>query len=71
MNFDLRFPLGLMFILFGALLSGYGVVSDVAIYRKSLGLNVNLGWGLVMLVFGITMLVLVWRGQATRVDRDR
>lgn len=63
MNFDLRLPIGLMFSLFGAMLTVFGLVSDKALYAKSLGLNVNLGWGLVMLVFGITMLVLARRGR--------
>jgi hypothetical protein len=33
-------------------------VSDRAIYARSLGMNVNLWWGLVLLVFGIVMLLL-------------
>jgi len=31
------------------------------IYGRSLGINVNLGWGLVLLAFGITMLLLGMR----------
>jgi hypothetical protein len=56
MNFDLRLPLGLMFTLFGAMLSVYGVITDAAVYKKSLGININLSWGLVMLTFGLVML---------------
>jgi hypothetical protein len=63
MNFDLRLPLGLIFTLFGILLTGYGLVSDPAIYARSLGLNVNLGWGAVILVFGIWMLALALRAR--------
>lgn len=63
MNLDLRLPMGLMFSLFGALLTGYGVVSDKAIYERSLGVNVNLQWGLVLLAFGVTMLVLALRAR--------
>jgi hypothetical protein len=63
MNFDLRLPLGLMFTLYGAMLTIYGFVSDRAIYKKSLGLNVNLGWGLVLLVFGALMLTLALRAR--------
>jgi len=58
-----------MFTLFGTLLTGYGLVSDAAIYKKSLGLNINLGWGLVMLSFGAAMLALAWRGRASKADR--
>ena len=63
MNLDLRLPLGLMFTVFGALLVGYGLVSDRAIYDRSLGINVNLWWGLVLLAFGILMLLLAARGR--------
>jgi len=63
MNLDLRWPLGLIFSVFGAILTVFGLVSDPAIYRRSLGLNVNLGWGAVLLVFGLLMLFLAWRGR--------
>jgi hypothetical protein len=61
MNLDLRLPMGLMFTIFGALLTIYGLVSDRAIYQRSLGVNVNLQWGLVLLVFGVAMLFLALR----------
>lgn len=63
MNLDLRLPLGLMFTVFGALLAGYGLVSNRAIYDRSLGINVNLWWGLVLLAFGILMLLLAAGGR--------
>lgn len=63
MNFDLRFPIGLMFSLFGAVLTVFGLVSDPALYAKSLGININLIWGLVMLVFGLAMLAMALRGK--------
>lgn len=61
MNLDLRLPMGLMFTIFGALLTIYGLVSDKSIYERSLGVNVNLQWGLVLLAFGALMLVLALR----------
>ena len=63
MKLDVRWPIGGMFSIVGALLVIYGVVSDPAIYQKSLGINVNLWWGLVLLVFGLVMLALAY--QAT------
>ena len=67
MNFDLRFPIGIMFSLFGAILTIFGLVSNKAIYEEhSLGINVNLWWGLVLLVFGVLMLVLAWRGLRSK-----
>ncbi len=66
MSFDLRLPIGLMFTLFGGILTGYGLVSDSAIYKRSLGININLWWGLVLLAFGIFMLFLALRGRRSR-----
>jgi hypothetical protein len=57
MSLDLRLPIGLLFLLLGALLGLYGLVSDPAIYAVSLGVNVNLWWGVVMLIFGAAMFV--------------
>jgi hypothetical protein len=65
MGLDIRLPIGLMFTLFGLLLVVYGFFSDKSIYRRSLGLNVNLGWGVVLLIFGVVMLVLGRRAAAT------
>lgn len=64
MNLDLRLPIGLMFSIFGALLVLFGLVSDRVIYTRSLGINVNLWWGLVLLVFGFIMLGLARRGRS-------
>ena len=61
---DIRAPIGGLFSLLGVLLAGYGAVagsrttSDVAPVT-----NVNLWWGLVMLLFGIVMLVLSRRAM--------
>jgi len=66
MNFDLRLPLGMLFSLFGAILVVYGLVSDPAIYVRSLGFNVNLDWGLVLLAFGLVMLWLALKARRNR-----
>ena len=64
MNFDLRLPIGIMFSLFGVMLVIFGAVSDQAIYEThSLGINVNLFWGAVLLIFGAFMLFLTWRAR--------
>jgi hypothetical protein len=63
MGLDIRTPIGLMFGLFGLLLAGYGLLTSGSdIYQRSLGLNVNLAWGAVLLVFGGVMLWLGWKG---------
>ncbi|HJS42810.1 MAG TPA: hypothetical protein VJ755_05020 [Gemmatimonadales bacterium] len=65
MKLDLRLPIGLMFSLFGVILVVYGLASDQTIYQRSLGINVNLWWGLVLLAFGLTMLFLSGRRGQT------
>jgi len=65
MNFDLRLPIGLMFSLFGAMLAIFGAATtNKEMYEQhSLGININLGWGLVLLAFGLFMLLLTWRAS--------
>ncbi len=65
MGLDIRWPIGLMFTLIGVLLTFQGIItnSKPEIYKQSLGYNVNLWWGLVLLVFGLFMLIMAWRGQ--------
>ncbi len=58
MGLDIRLPIGFLFSIFGVLLIAFGALSDKAIYERSLGININLKWGVVMLVFGAIMLVL-------------
>jgi hypothetical protein len=61
MGLDIRIPIGAMFSILGALLAGfgaYGAMTSTEIYKRSLDINVNFWWGLVMLVFGAIMLML-------------
>ena len=61
MNLDVRWAIGGMFAIIGAILVVYGLISDRAMYARSLGINVNLWWGLVLLAFGLVMLGLAYR----------
>lgn len=65
---DLRWPIGLMFTFIGALLIIYGAItnSDAAMYAHSLGKNINLIWGVVLLVFGVLMLLGAAMGRKER-----
>jgi len=69
MGLDLRIPIGLMFLILGLLVTGYGVAGDHMIYQQSLGININLWWGIVMLVFGLAMLLLGRRGAGKDVEK--
>jgi hypothetical protein len=55
---DIRIPIGLMFSILGILITGYGIftVSNTEMYNKSLGINVNIIMGILMLAFGLIML---------------
>jgi hypothetical protein len=66
MNLDLRIPMGLMFTMTGAILTAFGLATrdNTALYARSLGIDANLWWGIVLLLFGIAMLILGRRGQA-------
>jgi hypothetical protein len=58
MGLDIRLPIGMLFTIFGIMLIVFGVFSSPSLYRQSLGINVNLIWGAVLLVFGAIMLSL-------------
>lgn len=59
MGLDVRIPLGLMFLVTGGLLVVYGLFTwGSAIYEKSLDVNINLIWGALMFVFGLTLYLL-------------
>lgn len=60
MPFDLRIPIGLMFGIYGLILVGTGLLGGPELTRPSLGLNMNLIWGAVLLIFGLFMLAW-WR----------
>ena len=72
MGLDIRWPIGLMFTLIGALLTGYGAItaSNTEMYKRSLDINIDLRWGLVLLVFGLIMLFLAWRGKSNSTPTD-
>ena len=65
MNFDLRLPIGIMFSVFGLILVIFGLATgkDEMYAKHSLGININLAWGAVLLIFGAFMLFLTWRGS--------
>lgn len=65
MGLDIRLPIGLMFSLIGLLMTIYGAATGGSdIYAKtSLGININLIWGLLLLVFGAVMLIASLKGR--------
>ncbi len=65
MGVDIRLPIGGMFAILGAVLVVYGLMTNGnAMYAHSLGVNVNIWWGLVQLVFGVLMLFFAARKKS-------
>jgi hypothetical protein len=66
MFYDPRILLGMLFTLIGTILTAFGLSTrtNADMYAKSLGINANLWWGLVLLAFGIVALALGRRAQA-------
>jgi len=59
MGLDIRIPLGLIFLIIGGMMTTYGLLTRAsAIYEKSLGVNLNLGWGILMFLFGLFMFLI-------------
>ena len=64
MSFDIRLPIGLLFLVIGLLLVGLGLVGDpVHLKTVALGVNVDLVWGAVMVLFALAMLALTRLGR--------
>ena len=59
MGLDIKIPIGLMFVIFGIILTILGIVTsgNTEFYEQSLGHNINLWSGLFMLAFGAFMLL--------------
>lgn len=58
MGLDLRKPIGIFFLILGVILAVHGLMTNGdEMYAKSLGININLIWGGVLVVFGALMLI--------------
>ncbi len=59
MGLDIKIPIGLMFTIFGLILTIYGITTiGDEMYDVSLSKNVNLISGIGMIVFGVFMLLI-------------
>jgi membrane protein implicated in regulation of membrane protease activity len=64
-NLDIRYPIGGLFLILGALLVPYGLFASAAAQSRP---NIDLWWGAVMLVFGALLLALA---RAARLRQTR
>ena len=61
---DIRMPIGWLFSALGVILLGYGLMTNGSeIYARSESVNINIWWGLVVLVFGLLLLGLGMRAR--------
>ena len=65
MGLDIRWPIGFIFTIYGAILVIFGLTAHRELIERSLGMNIDLVWGGVMLLFGLFM-----GGLALRASRQ-
>lgn len=72
MQLDIRLPIGLMFGLLGFILTIYGLMtrSDAELYKRSLGININLWCGVIFVIFAAVLLALSRKGGPRRPSTD-
>ena len=63
MGLDIRYPIGIIFTIYGIVLMVFGLVTNPEIFEKSLNVNIDLWWGGAMLVFGLIMGTLAFRAS--------
>lgn len=63
MGLDIRWPIGLMFLLVGILLVVASFTIDPEQLKRSLGININLCWGATLILFGGLMTLFAWLGS--------
>ena len=61
---DIRLPIGWLFSALGVILVGYGAMTNGnPMYQRSESVNINLWWGLIVLIFGLLLLTLGLRAR--------
>jgi hypothetical protein len=66
-DLDVRVPIGALFTVLGVLLTAYGALEPTAVKSAfTKGGQINMWWGLVMLVFGVLMLLLARPSKPAR-----
>ena len=71
MMFDVRLPIGLLFLAIGVLVMGVGLTGDPRMLdAHGAGLNIDLIWGAVMAGFGAVMLILTARAKRDAPPED-
>jgi len=66
MQLDIRYAIGLLFGLLGLIITVYGALTK----HLTLDININLLWGLVLLVFGMVMLLLARHARTRKTSQN-
>ncbi len=71
MGLDIKIPIGLLFSILGILMILYGIftASNAQMYEASLGININIWWGIVLLIFGGLMLFFSRKPKEEEVEK--
>ncbi len=67
---DLKLPIGWLLSGCGVLLAVYGLVTRPEMYERSLGYNVNLIWGVLMIAIGGAFLLTFFLKKARAAARE-
>jgi uncharacterized protein YhhL (DUF1145 family) len=66
-DLDVRVPIGALFTVLGVLLAAYGALEPTAVKSAfTKGGQINMWWGLVMLIFGVFMLLVARPSKAAK-----
>jgi uncharacterized membrane protein HdeD (DUF308 family) len=60
---DLRLPIGIFFILVGIIMIVYAVISPAYVPHIKEHINIDLYWGILLLIFGIPMTFFGWAAE--------
>ncbi len=64
MGLDIRWPIGIIFTIYGVIMIAFGAFADASIFaERSMGVNIDVWWGAAMLVFGLFMGALAFRAS--------
>ncbi len=67
---DIKIPLGGLLSFYGVALVLYGLLSGKEVYARSMGINVNLIWGVIILAVGLALLLTVFAARRRRKTRE-
>ena len=66
MQLDIRYAIGLLFGFLGLVITLYGALTK----HPRVGVNINLWWGLILVVFGVVMLLLAQGARARKTESN-